>query len=59
MNAIMIMGHKNLPQIERLISCCNSEETKIFLHLDKRMTVTETDKQNLLNNGGGGIFYKK
>ena len=36
MNAVMIMCHKNIEQVLRLIRACKSPETVVILHIDKK-----------------------
>lgn len=36
MNAVMIMCHKNIEQVLRLIRTCESPETVVILHIDKK-----------------------
>ena len=36
MNAVMIMCHKNIDQVLRLVHTCKSSETVVFLHIDKK-----------------------
>ena len=36
MNAVMIMCHKNIDQVLRLVRTCKSSETVIILHIDKK-----------------------
>ena len=36
MNAVMIMCHKNIEQVMRLIRLCSSPETRIILHIDSK-----------------------
>lgn len=47
MNAVLIMGHKNLNQIKMLIKRCLSEVTKIIVHLDKKMSVSKEEIKEL------------
>lgn len=36
MNAVMIMCHKNIEQVLRLVRACESPETVVILHIDKK-----------------------
>ena len=36
MNAVMIMCHKNIEQVLRLVRACSSPETVVILHIDKK-----------------------
>ena len=36
MNAVMIMCHKNIDQVLRLVHACKSSETVVILHIDKK-----------------------
>ncbi len=45
MNAIMIMCHKNMEQVARLIKRCKSKETRIILHIDFRYDLSERETQ--------------
>ena len=49
--AILIMAHKNLDQIERLINRLG-EEFDIFLHLDKKMHIDDESLSFLLTKYG-------
>lgn len=56
MNAIMIMCHKNLDQVERLINRCLSIETRIFLHIDKKFYVDENRLLSFIEKFKGRVF---
>ena len=56
MNAIMIMCHKNLAQVERLIKQCRSDNTKIIVHFDKKMQISDAELENFKNQKKGGGY---
>ena len=41
MNAIMIMCHKNLDQVLRLAKKCLSDQTKVIIHFDTALDISE------------------
>ena len=43
MNAVMIMCHKNIDQVLRLVHACKSSETVVILHIDKKYNL-ETER---------------
>lgn len=52
MNAIMIMAHKDFAHVKRLVDKCVSNDTRVILHFDSKMQVSQEDI-NALTNGGG------
>lgn len=42
-HAIMIMAHKNVEQIMRLIKSLSTDDIHIFVHIDSEMNVTDSD----------------
>ena len=58
MNAIMIMCHKNLDQVVRLINKCLSDDTRIIVHFERKF---EYDKEKIaaLCERGGVYVCKK
>lgn len=59
MNAIMIMCHKNLAQVERLIKQCRSDNTKIIVHFDKKMQISDAELENFKNQKRGGVYLTR
>lgn len=57
MNAILIIAHKNIEQIKKLISVCVSNETIVFLHLDKKMQITQQEFDDLKRLFDGKLFF--
>ena len=47
MNAIMIICHKNIEQVVRLIYKCVSENTKIFVHIDAQFKLSQQQADDL------------
>ena len=47
MNAVMIMFHKNIEQVLRLVSACSSPETVIILHIDKKYNLDAAQLEQL------------
>ena len=47
MNAVMIMFHKNIEQVLRLVSACSSPETVIILHIDKKYNLDSAQLEQL------------
>lgn len=52
MNAIMIMCHKNLMQVKRLIEKCKSADSKIIVHIDAETPISAHEKLELEQCGG-------
>lgn len=54
MNAIMIMAHKNIRQVIRLINTIkNDKNMDIFVHIDSKC---EEDLSMIKKMGGGEVF---
>lgn len=51
MNAIMIMCHKNIEQVIRLIQKCVSEDTRVFVHIDSLYELSQQQIENLSDAG--------
>ena len=47
MNAVMIMCHKNIDQVLRLVRTCKSSETVIILHIDKKYNLDPEQLEQL------------
>lgn len=52
MNAVLIMGHKNLNQIRRLVEKCVSTDTIVIVHLDCEMDISEQEIHEIIAVGG-------
>lgn len=55
MNAILIMCHKNLHQVERLVAQCSSSQTQIIIHIDHKACVETADIERLQTKWG--VFF--
>lgn len=53
MNAIMIMCHKNIDQVIRLIHKCSSKDTKVIVHVD---VLCEISKQQAVDIRKSGAY---
>ena len=54
--AIIILGHKNVPQIIRLISQLNHSSSDVFLHLNKLFNVSIEQKEVFKNLNSGSVY---
>jgi len=48
-HAVMIMAHKNVDQIIRLIKSLSSDELHVFVHLDSKMDLSNSDISKIEN----------
>ena len=55
-HAIIILGHKNVPQIIRLISQLNHSSFDVFLHLNKLFNVSIEQKEIFKNLNSGSVY---
>lgn len=51
MNAVLIMCHKNMPQIIRLVKKCSSDNSIVIVHIDNNLQITEDERTELKNSG--------
>lgn len=58
MNAILIMAHKDIAHVKRLVDKCMSNDTRVILHFDKKMSISQEDINSLTKFGGGCIFNR-
>lgn len=49
-HAILIMAHKNVQQISRLVKSVATPDMDVFIHLDLKMPVTDTDLKLIKGN---------
>lgn len=52
MNAILIMCHKNIEQVKRLVNKCISNSTRIILHIDPRQLILDDELSELSQING-------
>lgn len=52
MNVIMIMAHRDLAHVKRLIAQCLCADTRVVLHLDQKMVLAPGDLEGLLATPG-------
>lgn len=50
-HAILIIAHKNLDQLIRLLSVLQDDDFDIYIHLDKKWQVSDGDIKKLINAG--------
>ena len=50
-HAILIIAHKNLEQLIRLLSVLQDDDFDIYIHLDKKWQVSDGDIKKLINAG--------
>lgn len=46
-HAALIMAHKNVDQVIRLIRSLSSDKIHVFVHLDKKMKITKSEKKDM------------
>ncbi len=51
-HAILIMAHKNLNQLKRLISAVKSENIDVFVHIDSKQQLTKQEMADIESIGG-------
>lgn len=56
MNAILIMAHKDIAHVKRLVDKCISNDTRVILHFDKKMSISQEELSSLTKFGGGGYI---
>jgi hypothetical protein len=54
--SILLLGHKNINQIKRVVSRLVSENCDIYLHLNNFFKVSETDKEDIINIKKGYVY---
>lgn len=54
--AIIILGHKNIKQIKRLIKQLSYQSCDIYLHLNKFFSVSELEKKEISLLNSGNVF---
>lgn len=50
-HAILIIAHKNLDQLIRLLSVLQDDDFDIYIHLDKKWKVSDGDIKKIINTG--------
>ncbi len=58
-HAVLILAHKNVEQVSRLVAALKSENLDIFIHFDKKMMVTNEEYSKIKEKNKNVYFSKQ